>query len=414
MSTLNNHHRPITTLHTESMERMARLAIRSLSVAAVAVYLKSSGGSWRRGFASEEFPQRGPGERAFIQTLTGACIEVVDDVSAHPLLSRCAWPERSAELQFWASAPVQASGQAGSAGQLVVAGLSPRGSSSRDRSPSDSSTSEDVDGLRRTLSDLGELVAEQLEARHLHARMAQMDRVITVGTLAAGVAHEINNPLSFVGGNIQFALRLLEEDDLSGSPIMSEVVDALRDALEGSRRVRDVVRDLHRLASGSGNSNEFTIEPVSVNSALSSSINIARNHVEQRARLTTDIDELPSVMGNESKIGQVFLNLLINAAQAIPRGDVAGNQVHVATSFTDDAVVTSISDTGEGIAQEHLDSIFEPFFSTKASEEGTGLGLAISQHIITTLGGDIEVETAPGKGTTFRVMIPRADSLGPE
>ncbi len=399
----------MTTLRTESMERMARLAIRSLGVVAVAVYLKSDGGSWRRGFASREFPEHGPGEQAFIQTLSGSGIEVVDDVSQHPQLSRCTWSERPAELQFWASAPVRASGQAGPAGQLVVAGLLPKESSTRE-----SAISEDAEGLRQTLRDLGELVVEQLEARHLHARMAQMDRVITVGTLAAGVAHEINNPLSFVGGNIQFALRLLEEDDRSGSLSVEEVADALRDALEGSRRVRDVVRDLHRLASGSGNSNEFTIEPVSVNTALSSSINIARNHVEQRARLTSEIIELPTVMGNESKIGQVFLNLLINAAQAIPRGDVAGNEVHVGARATEDAVVISISDTGKGIAQEHLDNIFEPFFSTKASEEGTGLGLAISQHIITTLGGDIEVESAPGKGTTFRVLIPRADSLGPE
>jgi signal transduction histidine kinase len=381
-----------------AFERIYRLASDSLDLSVMAVYLESKQGLLRRAYASPDYPAPAPDEQRFVQALCAEQPRAVPDVRAHDELTVHDWSGSHQAFGGWACAPLRVREFDDPVGQLVIAArqagvLGP--------------------SVYKTLDDLAALVVEQLEARYLHARMSQVDRMITIGTLAAGVAHEINNPLSFVGGNVQFALQLLEQQpEAVPDSVHEEVVAALHDALEGSRRVRDVVRDLHRLASGS-NGDDFTVEPVSVAKALETSLNIARNHIEHRARLVADIDQMPPVMANESKLGQVFLNLLINAAQSIPRGNVAHNEVRVRATAADGMVSVSIADTGEGIDAEHLDHIFEPFFSTKPSEEGTGLGLAISQNIIATLGGEITVETTIGEGTTFCVRLPTAEAALP-
>jgi PAS domain S-box-containing protein len=251
------------------------------------------------------------------------------------------------------------------------------------------------------------------EERRLRARMANIDRMLTLGTVASGVAHEINNPLSFISGNVQYALNLLKSSlDRTDEPMSQEaisgLVEALEDAIEGSHRVRDIVRDLSDLAGGSADV-DFPTEQISVKAPLQSSLTIARNHIKDRAKLACDIQDVPEVYGNASKLGQVFLNILINAAQAIPANAADANEVRVATYARGDTVVIAISDTGEGIPDSHLDSLFEPFFSTKPSDKGTGLGLAISQLIVRQLGGEIEVDTTLGVGSTFRVVLRSAE-----
>jgi PAS domain S-box-containing protein len=249
------------------------------------------------------------------------------------------------------------------------------------------------------------------EDRRLRARMADIDRMVTLGTVAAGVAHEINNPLSYISGNVQFALILLEEDENfktleQREQTWSSLVEALHDAMDGSRRVRDVVRDLHKLA-GRSTELDYSTEQLSITEPLQTSLSIARNHITDRAKIVCDFaDGVPDVIGNESKLGQVFLNILINAAQAIPPGNIEDNEVSIEVFSRGDDVVAAISDTGAGIPEKDRARLFEPFFSTKPADEGTGLGLAISKNIITELGGRIEVDSTVGEGTTVSVVLP--------
>lgn len=394
MNSSNQYH-AMAAMASATLTRIARLAQQSLGVDAVAVYLTRPDDAHHRAFASVEFPAPSSCEQDLARVLLADDLRVVQDARQRADLSEHPWVAEAPGWSFWASAPLTTPGKQTPIGHLVVA------DDGRDTlSPDD----------RAILTDLAGLIVERFELQLSQAEVAgEMDRMITIGILAAGVAHEINNPLSFVGGNLQFALRLLEDDlpdlpaSLSGT--IDEVTDALQDALIGSRRVRDVVRDLHRLA-GRSNGDNFTIEPIDVFDPLSSSLSIARKHIEQRAKLVRNFDDVPAVMGNASKLGQVFLNLLINAAHAIPKGDIAGNRVHVKTSARDGDVVISITDTGTGIDDDTLEHIFKPFFTTKSRNEGTGLGLAISYNIVNALSGDIEIDTTPGEGTTFRVVLP--------
>ncbi len=396
------HYLALASTANDSLMRALRLMARCLQTTAVGLYLENRDGKLQRAAATAGYPPPDAAEHALVTALASDQLAVVSDAASHPELCEHPWVDESPGWSSLASAPLETSRRAHPIGYVVAA--APR---AEHFSPCEC----------EVLEDFAELVVERLEMQMSQAEVAgEMDRMITIGILAAGVAHEINNPLSFVGGNIQFALRLLEEDleefELPNrvSNSLRKVSDALQDALVGSRRVRDVVRDLRRLAGGT-DTDDYTIEPVHVLDPLQSSLSIARKHIEQRARLVRDFEEVPEVMGNESKLGQVFLNLLINAAQAIPRGDVAANEVRVRAFERDKDVVVSIRDSGTGIADEVFDKIFDPFFTTKPRNEGTGLGLAISYNIVRNLSGEIEVDTTPGEGTTFRVVLPSTEKL---
>jgi signal transduction histidine kinase len=223
------------------------------------------------------------------------------------------------------------------------------------------------------------------------------------------VAHEINNPLAYVVAALQFLERELEE--LGGGLPRERVEDARRalaDAREGARRVTDVVRGLKTFSR----SDEERVGPVDVHPVLESSINLAWNELKHRARLVRDLGETPPVAANESRLGQVFLNLLINAAQAIPEGRVDVNEIRVRTR-TDAAgrAVVEVSDTGQGIAPDVARHVFDPFFTTKPIGQGTGLGLDIVRRLVRHNEGDIDVESRPGR-TEFRVSLPIADDAG--
>jgi two-component system, NtrC family, sensor kinase len=266
--------------------------------------------------------------------------------------------------------------------------------------------------------------AEELLRSDLQARLVQADRLASVGTLAAGVAHEINNPLAFVIANldpidrklssVERALAGVQRDGAAGDPdsrplieeACSSLVDAremLRIAREGTERIRRIVGDLRTFSREDAEHRSL----IDVRWILDSAINLAKNEITRRARLVRDYAEVPSIEANAARLGQLFLNLLVNASQAIPEGDVDGNEVRVRTgSDANGQVLVEISDTGPGIPPHIAPRIFDPFFTTKGSAMGTGLGLWICHEIVSGLGGEIAVETTVGRGTTFRVTLP--------
>jgi two-component system cell cycle sensor histidine kinase/response regulator CckA len=239
---------------------------------------------------------------------------------------------------------------------------------------------------------------------------AETERMASLGTLAAGVAHEINNPLSYVLGSLDVGLRelgdlreLLRGRSSQELTHISDAVAALDSAREGAERVRNIVRDLmdfSRPSAGSG-------EAVDIEAILDAAIRMAWNEIRHRARLVKRYSGLSPVCGDEAKLAQVFLNLIMNAAQSI-EGAPAENEVTISTSREQDAAVIEVSDTGSGIVDSQLPRVFEPFYTTKAAGSGVGLGLAICRNIVTSLGGEISVSSEPRRGTTFRVVLPFA------
>jgi PAS domain S-box-containing protein len=234
----------------------------------------------------------------------------------------------------------------------------------------------------------------------LHLMVA--DRMASVGTLAAGVAHEINNPLASVIANLDMALQdviaLGERTELP-----RDLSEELQDARTAADRVREIVRDLKIFSRAE----EERRGAVDVEHVLESTIRMAWNELRHRARLVKKYAHVPKVEANESRLGQVFLNLIINAAHAIPPGNYEANQITVSTSTNAAGlVVVTFGDTGAGIPPAVRHRLFTPFFTTKPVGVGTGLGLAISHRIITQFGGTITYDTEVGKGTEFRVTLP--------
>jgi len=244
-------------------------------------------------------------------------------------------------------------------------------------------------------------IRDLTEVHRMHASLAFADRMASVGTLAAGVAHEINNPLSFVTLGLDHAVGLLEAAGSTPDDVRA-AVDTLRDAQIGAQRVQTIVGDLKAFSSPV----DETAGPVELRRVIEYAARMAAVEIKHRARLTLDVGDLPMVAGNETRLGQVFLNLLVNAAHAIPQGAADRHEISVRAHAEGAHVVVAVSDTGDGIAREVIGRIFEPFVSTKS--HGTGLGLAICHGIVSRLGGSIDVTSKPGRGTTFRVRLPSA------
>jgi PAS domain S-box-containing protein len=249
------------------------------------------------------------------------------------------------------------------------------------------------------------------ERAEFQDQLLERDRMAAIGTLSAGVAHEINNPLTYLLVNVEHVLRRLRAASASDDPIaeldetagggMPGLVQALQQAVDGANKVRQIVRDLLTFSQGSVEQRGG----VDVRGIVESATQMAWHEIRHRARLVKSLSEVPLVDANEARLGQVFLNLLVNAAQAIPEGRADQHEIRVVTR-TDDhgSVIVEVSDTGMGIPPENLTRIFDPFFTTKG-ETGTGLGLAISHGAIRSLGGDIRVTSVPGR-TTFHVVLP--------
>jgi PAS domain S-box-containing protein len=260
--------------------------------------------------------------------------------------------------------------------------------------------------FRRQLRAVGDCVAvtvrDVTEQRENEARLRLNERMASIGRLAAGVAHEINNPLAFVSGNLGFIdteLRrlALPEDE------RRELLEALAEATEGTERMRLIVQSLQALSRGEA----ATLQPLALHEVLERSVRLASGQLRGRGRLVRDYGEVPRVRGNCVQLTQVFTNLLVNAAQALPP---EGGDIRLVTRLLGDSVaVVEVHDTGCGIPAEHLERIFEPFFTTKPVGEGTGLGLSLCHDIIHGLGGVLSVESIVGAGSTFRVFLPLGD-----
>jgi PAS domain S-box-containing protein len=249
------------------------------------------------------------------------------------------------------------------------------------------------------------------ERAEFQDQLLERDRMAAIGTLSAGVAHEVNNPLTYLLVNVEHVLRRLRAASASDDPIaeldetagggMPGLVQALQQAVDGANKVRQIVRDLLTFSQGSVEQRGG----VDVRGIVESATQMSWHEIRHRARLVKSLSEVPLVDANEARLGQVFLNLLVNAAQAIPEGRADQHEIRVVTR-TDDhgSVIVEVTDTGMGIPPENLTRIFDPFFTTKG-ETGTGLGLAISHGAIRSLGGDIRVTSVPGR-TTFQVVLP--------
>ncbi|HYP77673.1 MAG TPA: response regulator [Polyangiaceae bacterium] len=245
--------------------------------------------------------------------------------------------------------------------------------------------------------------ALRAESRRLQQQLLLADRLSSIGMLAAGVAHEINNPLAYVLGNLEFVIGRLSAERALEAGEQAEVLEALGQAREGSRRISHITRDL-KVFCRSGEDDDK--DSVNVKKVMDSAINIAWNQIRHRARLVRDFERVPTVIGNQDRLSQVFLNLLVNATQALPDGCSAQNEINVRIRSKLGKVVIEVSDNGCGMTAEQERRAFEPFFTTKPRGVGTGIGLSICKNIITGMSGAIGCKSRPGLGTTFRVELP--------
>jgi len=254
------------------------------------------------------------------------------------------------------------------------------------------------------------ITSDITDKRTLESQLMVSDRLASVGTLAAGVAHEINNPLAAVIANLDYIMEgLANRSDASAgrgeTQILEDIRGPLADAREAAQRVRFIVRDLKVF---SRSPTEEANGPVDVEATMESSLGMAWNEIRHRARLIKEYDAVPPVEANEARLGQVFLNLLVNAVQALPEVQADRSEIRIRTRLDGEQVIIEVSDTGVGIPPEIIGRIFDAFFTTKAVGAGTGLGLAISQRIVTDMRGKLTVESKLGQGTTFRVALPIA------
>jgi two-component system NtrC family sensor kinase len=282
---------------------------------------------------------------------------------------------------------------------------------------------------RRYKQDLenrnAELARQRTEMQRLQAQVLQAEKMASLGQLAAGVAHELNNPAGFLYSNIDLLKEHVQRlksylsnyDEVEVPPaaaariaaikkeidydnIVADLGSILSDCYVGAERIRDVVQNL-RLFS---RLDEAEFKRIDVNEGIGSTIRLlSRFYKAGNITLTHDYGDLPQINCYAAQLNQVWMNLLANAAQAI---GAAEGEVHIKTWCEERTLIVSISDTGPGMAPEQLKKIFDPFFTTKPIGEGTGLGLSISHGIIERHGGRLTVESAPGQGTTFTIFLP--------
>lgn len=304
--------------------------------------------------------------------------------------------------------------------------------------------SEASESMRRFGATFHDISEEYARGRELQARNAELEaanakidgaqeqliqteRLASIGQLAAGVAHEINNPMGYVHSNLetlvvysQHLLTLIEAYDQAlessgDAGALAEIgemrrrfdIDFLRTDLpqllvesrEGAERVRKIIQDLKDFSRSEASEQWVAAD---IHRGLDSTLNIVWNDLKYKARVVKEYGKLPAIRCIPSELNQVFLNILINAGQAIEQNGV----ITIATSIENDHAVIAIGDDGVGMPESVVSKIFDPFFTTKPVGKGTGLGLSISYGIIKKHGGRIEVNTAPQQGTVFRILLP--------
>jgi signal transduction histidine kinase/ActR/RegA family two-component response regulator len=267
-----------------------------------------------------------------------------------------------------------------------------------------------ISGRRAVLS-----MRDTTDEREDEVRRLQAEKLASIGMLAAGVAHEINNPTAFVLANIEALtghLRLLQEKvrelpepvvaGLGLPDVLFEATAILQESKEGMARIHRIVRDLGSFS----HVDDDGATTLDVNAAVESALTMLRNEIKYRARIERDLRSTQAVRANHARLGQVFLNIILNAAQALDETAAKRNVVRVRSFDEGEFVVIEVEDNGPGIPSEVVPRIFDSFFTTKPRGIGTGLGLPISLGIIRTLGGQLTVDSRPGEGATFRVRLP--------
>ena len=282
-----------------------------------------------------------------------------------------------------------------------------------------------IDALEHEKDEQKRLIGKLEEAQN---QLLQSEKLASIGQLAAGVAHEINNPIGFVNSNLGTLKRYVEdllhlidtygktEADKATPPglaqaisdlkrdiefdfVRDDVADLLRESQDGLDRVKKIVQDLKDFSRVDSTQ---AWQLADINQCLDSTLNVAFNEIKHKAEVVKEYAALPEIECLPFQLNQVFLNLMVNAAQAIKEHGT----IRLATGVEENWIWVEISDTGSGIAPEHMNRIFEPFFTTKEVGKGTGLGLSVSYNIVSKHNGRIEVESVLGKGTTFRVSLP--------
>ncbi|WP_304487048.1 ATP-binding protein [Chitinimonas sp. BJB300] len=259
------------------------------------------------------------------------------------------------------------------------------------------------------------------------SRLLQSEKLASIGQLAAGVAHEINNPIGFVNSNLS-TLRTYVDNLLklisayeNASPLIAtdqeiqhqitvlrrttdfdymkeDIGSLIAESIDGTSRVSQIVQDLKYFSRVT----ESEWQTVDIHAGLDSTLNVIWNEIKYKSEIIKKYGKLPLVVCKSSQLNRVFMSLLLNAAQAITERGI----ITIRTGHMDDMVWISISDNGRGIAPDIMPHIFDPFFTTKLVGTGTGLGLSVSYGIISKMGGHIEVDSGPGQGATFTVWIP--------
>jgi signal transduction histidine kinase/ActR/RegA family two-component response regulator len=254
------------------------------------------------------------------------------------------------------------------------------------------------------------------EERDREVRRLQSEKLASIGMLAAGVAHEINNPASFVLANLEALAGLLQspeekrhadpkgEKRLGFSDILFEAMTIVQESKEGMARIHRIVRDLHAFSRVDEGATRLT----DVNAAVESSLTMLRSELRYRAQVERDLRATLRVRASAARLGQVFLNLIMNAAHALAAGNPKRNHVYVRSYDDGDHIVVEVEDNGPGIPPDLMPRIFEVFFTTKPPGLGTGLGLPISRDIVRSAGGELIAESTPGRGALFRVRLPAA------
>jgi PAS domain S-box-containing protein len=259
------------------------------------------------------------------------------------------------------------------------------------------------------------VIRDVTEQRVLQEKMVISERLSSLGTLAAGICHEINNPLTFVVANVHVIesaiegwrqqLRVQGPLDLAERTLQAE--EALEDVRQGAERIRRIVSDL----SAFGRPLDDSRITIDVRESVEWALRVAASQLRSRAKLIKDLRPVPPVRADDTKLVQVLINLLVNAAQAIPEGDAERNTVRVCTDIDQSGhVVIEVADSGCGIAADTLPRIFDPFFTTKDPGRGSGLGLSICHGIVQSFGGGLSVQSTEGLGSVFKVSLPAAVS----
>ena len=369
--------RPTREIDDEEGARFFEMSLDLLSIAGVDGYLKRVNPSWTRvlGWSEEEMTSRPsielvhPEDRA---ATLGARAQLVGGTPLISFTNRYLCKDGSHRWIDWRCVPVVERG-------LIYA------------------AARDITAKREA----------DLAHAELQRQLVFSDRMRSLGTLAAGMAHEINNPLTYVISNLDLTREALRDlVDAPSAPRVNALEEMLDDAHLGAERVRKIVLALKTFSRADDEERRAILD---VKPALETAIRMVHGEIRHRAILLRDYRDTPLVEADEARLGQVFVNLLVNAAQSIPEGAMESSSIRLVTSTdAEGGAVVEVSDTGVGIPAALQARIFEPFFTTKEVGVGTGLGLSICHSIVTSLGGKISVTSEVGRGSTFRVWIPAA------